>query len=328
MGHKIELYAGDSGCVPAPGVTAAQRLINENKVQIIIGDICSSVTLALMPVVAQNQIILLNAASSNPDITYQAGVGGNRWIYRNYPTDEQRALVTFKFAIEQEHRTKFAALAVDNDYGRGAITYTKKYLPQFPGVQIVSEDYYKDTETDFRSVLSKIKSEGVQGIIFYGYMAGIPALTSQMKELGMGDGKFPLFGAGDFTLSTTIRQTPAGVLNNSAEGAAYQPDFPNAETKLFVSAYEKMWQGEVPSQQHAYNHWSTLRVLAQAITMARSTNNDDIRKALSNGTFTTPMGQIKFDDHNQADTPMLLIEVVNGAPALRGTLRATPVYPK
>jgi len=126
-GRQIELFQGDDACVPATGVTVAQRMINLDKVQIILGAVCSSVTLALMPLAEQNEVLLVNATSSNPKITYQAGVGGNIWTFRNLGSDETRARVTLEYAIKEKGRKKFGVLAVDNDFGRDAIKYVKKY---------------------------------------------------------------------------------------------------------------------------------------------------------------------------------------------------------
>ena len=166
-GRKIELVSGDSQGTPVEGVSATRRLIDSDKVDFIIGDVSSSVTLAMQPVAEDAGILLLNAASSNPKITYGAGVGGYKWTFRNYPTDENRALIVAKYAAEQRGLTKFAVLSVDSDYGRSAIEFTKKYLPQFKG-QILTEDYYKEGEVDFRSVLAKIRDSGAQAIILYG----------------------------------------------------------------------------------------------------------------------------------------------------------------
>ena len=91
MGRKIEFVSGDSQCVPAEGVSATKRMIAFDKLPIIIGDVCSSVTLAMQPLVEEANVLLVNAASSNPMITYKAGVGGFKWTFRNYPTDEVRA---------------------------------------------------------------------------------------------------------------------------------------------------------------------------------------------------------------------------------------------
>ena len=155
-GRKIAITSGDSQGTPVEGVSATRRLIDLDKVDFIIGDVSSSVTLAMQPVAEDAGVLLLNAASSNPKITYGAGVGGFKWTFRNYPTDENRALVVIQYAAEKRGFTKFAVLSVDSDYGRAAIEFTKKYLPGFKG-EILTEDYYKEGEVDFRSVLAKIR---------------------------------------------------------------------------------------------------------------------------------------------------------------------------
>src|SRR5260370_7250016 len=165
-GRKIWIIAGDRQGRPVEGVSATRRLIGLDKADFIIGDVSSSVTLALQPVVEDAGVLLLNAASSNPKITYGAGLGGFKWTFRNYPTDENRALVVIQYAAEKRGFTKFAVLSVDTDYGRAPIKFTKKYLPPFKG-QILTEDYYKEGEVDFRTLLAKIRHSGAEAIIMY-----------------------------------------------------------------------------------------------------------------------------------------------------------------
>jgi ABC-type branched-subunit amino acid transport system substrate-binding protein len=65
-GRKIAVISGDSQGTPVEGVSATRRLIDLDKADFIIGDVSSSVTLALQPVVEDAGVLLLNAASSNP----------------------------------------------------------------------------------------------------------------------------------------------------------------------------------------------------------------------------------------------------------------------
>ena len=65
-GRKINIMAGDSQGTPVEGVSATRRLIDQDQVDFIIGDVSSSVTLAMQPVAEDAGILLLNAASSNP----------------------------------------------------------------------------------------------------------------------------------------------------------------------------------------------------------------------------------------------------------------------
>jgi branched-chain amino acid transport system substrate-binding protein len=321
-GTKIQLFNADSQGTPVEGVSATRRLIDQDGVDFIIGDVSSSVTLAMQPVAEDAGVLLLNAASSNPKITYQAGVGGFKWTYRNYPTDENRALVVAKYAAEQRGFTKFAVLSVDSDYGRSAITFTKKYLPEFKG-QILSEDYYKEGEVDFRSVLAKIRDNGAQAIIYYGLADTTPILARQMVELGIA-GKVTLIGNGEFNTERTIKSAPTA-LEGAVEAAAWLPQFDSPASKAFVEKFTTTYK-EAPNN-HAYVHWDTVNLLAAAIQQAGSADKSKVRDALSKIKYKSPVGDVTFDDHNQARLPMILLQIEKGVPSIKGAYSADIQYP-
>jgi branched-chain amino acid transport system substrate-binding protein len=323
LGRKIELVNGDSQCAPAEGVSATQRLIRFDHVAMIIGDVCSSVTLAMQPVAESAHVILMNAASSNPEITYRAGVGGFKWTFRNYPTDELRAAIALQYAVQRKHYTKFAVLSVDSDYGRGAIAFTKKYLPRYQAT-ILSEDYYKETETDFRPVLTKIKYSGAQAIIMYGQADTTPIIARQMFEMGLA-GKVGLVGNGEFATATTIAAAPR-VMDGAVEVAAWLPEWQNPRSRKFVSDYQKAYDGEIPSVQ-AYSPWESLHLLARAVQEAGSVDNDKVRAALTRIRYEGVMGQVTFDDHQQAILPMVLVEDTDGKPVIKGAMYSKVDYP-
>ncbi|OWV69620.1 ABC transporter substrate-binding protein [Rhizobium sp. R634] len=321
-GHKIEIYSADSQGTPVEGVSATRRLIDEDEVSFVIGDVSSSVTLAMQPVAEDAGVLLLNAASSNPKITYGAGVGGYKWTFRNYPTDENRALIVAKYAAEQRGFTKYAVLSVDTDYGRSAIEFTKKYLPEFKG-EILSEDYYKEGEVDFRSVLSKIRDNGAQAIIMYGLADTTPIVARQMVELGLA-GKVTLVGNGEFNTAKTIASAPTA-LEGAVEAAAWLPAWDSPESKAFVEKFTTTYN-EAPNN-HAYVHWDTVHLLAKAIHEAGSIDQEKVRDALSKIKYKSPVGEVAFDDHNQARLPMILLQIENGKPSIKGAYTADIKYP-
>lgn len=324
LGKKLELIQGDSQCIPTEGVSALQRMIAQDKVTAVVGDVCSSVTLAMQPVAENAKVLLLNAASSNPAITYKAGVGGFKWTFRNYPTDENRASVVLKYAAEQKHIRKYAVLSVDSDYGRGAIDLTKKYLKEY-NVEIVSEDYYKDKEADFTPVLAKVRRSGAQAIIMYGLSDTTPILARQMVEAGLA-GKVILIGSAEFNNPQAIKVAPTA-LNGAIEAQAWLPELDTPENKTFIDTYRKKFNGETPNV-HAYFYWQTLKLLVAAAKQANSIDQDQIRKALSTITYDSVMGKVSFDDHNQANLPMVLFEIVDGKTAIRGTFSTKIKYPE
>jgi len=321
-GRKLQIYSADSQGTPVEGVSATRRLIDKDDVHFVIGDVSSSVTLAMQPVAEEAGVLLLNAASSNPKITYTAGVGGFRWTYRNYPTDENRALIVAKYAAEQRGFTKYSVLSVDSDYGRSAIDFTKKYLPQFKG-QVLTEDYYKEGEVDFRSVLAKIRDSGAQAIIMYGLADTTPIIARQMIELGIA-GKIALIGNGEFNTEKTIKAAPTA-LEGAVEAAAWLPSWDSKESKDFVAAFTKAYS-EAPNN-HAYVHWETVHLLAAAIKAAGSDDQKKVREALSKISYKSAVGDVTFDDHNQARLPMILLQIEGGKPVIKGAYAADIKYP-
>lgn len=321
LGRKIEIVPGDSQCQPAQGVSAMRKLITADKVGFVVGDICSGVTLAAMPVADENKVILLNAASSHPDITYKAGAGGNIWTFRNYPTDELRTQVVSEYLAKQGART-YSILNVDSDFGRGAAQLSKQQIARLGG-QVLSEDYFKDAETDFTPVLTKIKSLKPDILLIYGLPDVIPPLTAQMKAQGV---KVKLAGSAEMVSPDILKKAHADILEGAVEAQIWDKTLGGERNAAFVKAYTEKYKE--PPQVHGFAHWETVKLLAKAIERAGSTDPAKVRTALATIEYDGVMGKVKFDDHNQAEVPFALIVVEGGRPVVKGTFTAKVNYPK
>jgi branched-chain amino acid transport system substrate-binding protein len=321
LGRPLQVIAADSQCQPAQGVSALRRLITADRATFIIGDICSSVTLAAMPVVAESKVILVNAGSSHPDITYKAGVGGNAWTFRNYPTDELRTQIVTEYVVKQGAR-RFSILNVDSDFGRGAAILSKKQLDKLGGT-LLSEDYFKSGETDFAPVLTKIKGLKPDVLLVYGLPDSVPPLTAQMKAQGL---KVKLAGVAEFTTPDIIKRSQADVLEGAVEGMSWAPILGGEGNRAFVEAYRKR-AGDAP-QVHAFTHYESLKLLARAIADAGTVDPAKVREALARIQYDGLMGRVRFDDHNQAEVPMAVLAVENGAPVSKGTFTTKITYPQ
>jgi branched-chain amino acid transport system substrate-binding protein len=322
-GGKIELVRGDSQGTPVESVSATRRMLSDGGFHAILGDVASSATIALQPVMEDAKVILLNAASSNPDITYKAGVGGFKWTFRAYPTDELRAKVVLQYGAEKRGFTKYSVLSVDSDYGRGAIAFSKKYLPEYKG-SILSEDYYKDDESDFRPVLSRIRSLGSQAILMYGVPDATRLIVRQMLEMGLG-GKVSLIGSADFVYPDTIKTAPS-VLKGAVEVQAWAPDVSSPRSKQFVADYKTAYGAEVPNV-HSYTHWEAVHLIAAAAKEAKGSTEEALRDALAAIDYDGAVGRIRFDTHNQAELPMFIYEVDDGKAVEKGSFTAKVQYP-
>ena len=96
-GYKFAVQYEDSGCSPLPATQAAKRLIEQYKPDVIIGEECSDATLAIMPVVEQAKVPLLNAGSSSIKVTEP----GNPWTFRIMPNEVMQGVDLAKNAYKR-----------------------------------------------------------------------------------------------------------------------------------------------------------------------------------------------------------------------------------
>src|SRR4051794_15424318 len=95
-GHKVEVILLDDECNAQKGVANANRLIEQDKVHLIVGSICSSVTLPLVDITARAQVPQISPTSTARPITEK----GSAWIFRAAASERYFAAVHAKYLAE------------------------------------------------------------------------------------------------------------------------------------------------------------------------------------------------------------------------------------
>ncbi|OHA20522.1 MAG: hypothetical protein A2849_00830 [Candidatus Taylorbacteria bacterium RIFCSPHIGHO2_01_FULL_51_15] len=149
-GQPLELIIEDSKCNGKDATSAAQKLINIDKVQIILGGFCSSESIAATPVAAAAKVALFSPGSSSPDLT-----GISPYFFRNYPSDASQGKVLAEAAVAKGWK-KVAFLQEQTDYALGVFKAFSARFTELGGT-IIKEEVPSNT-IDFRSVLSKLKT--------------------------------------------------------------------------------------------------------------------------------------------------------------------------
>ncbi len=178
-GRKIQLIYEDSGsCEPTKGVTAIQKLINIDKVSIVIDEACSSVALAEAPIAEENKVLLMLPTATN----YKIKEAGD-YIFRIIPSDAFQGKRIAELVISEGHR-KVAVIYINNDYGFGLKKVFKEEFEKNRG-EIVIVETHGTGEIDFRSLISKVKGMNPEAI----FLADLPTegalILKQLKELGV-----------------------------------------------------------------------------------------------------------------------------------------------
>lgn len=301
-GRKITLVSEDDQGQPNQATTVVQKLINQDKVAAILGEVASTNSLAAAPVAQAAKIPMITPSSTNPKVTE---VGD--YISRVCFIDPFQGSTMAKFAAKTLN-AKTAAILGDNsaDYSKGLTQFfEEEFVKQ--GGKIVTKDTYANTDPDFKSQLTKIRSLNPDVIYIPGYYGQVGIIARQARELGM---TMPLLG-GDGWDSPELWKLGGEALKNAYISNHYSADNPAPEIQNFVKAYQAKYN-VVPDSLAALAYDSA-KVLADAIKRAGGTDSAKLKDAI-NATKDFPgvTGKITLDGKRNAVKPAVVLELSPG----------------
>jgi branched-chain amino acid transport system substrate-binding protein len=300
FGRKLQIVTADNACDPATAVSATRKLIDDH-VAIILGSVCSGATLAAMPLVKSAEIVQLTDDSSAPQITQEAGVGGNPWEFRVNVDSSMLAGALADYVAKKAHSVYF--IAENDSFGvDGVQGYTKPLADQ--GVKTLGTQYYTPGLGDFSPILSKVQAAHPQAIVLISEPHDAATIVRQMHGLNMTQPVFDGGGALSQEFMTAIGQVSLanGIVGATFWNPAEDPSF----TKAFKAAY-----GTTPPPD-AVGPYYDASVLAKAIELGGSATPAAIRKGLHKVDISEPWGRIQFDSHDQAHPNVALQIADNG----------------
>ncbi|MEK6626155.1 MAG: ABC transporter substrate-binding protein, partial [Bdellovibrionota bacterium] len=198
-GQSLKVIFEDDKGEPVEAANAVRKLITIDKVLTILGSVASSNTLAGAPIAQEAKIPLITPASTNEKVTMTGD-----YISRTCFTDDFQGVVMAKFAFDTLKKTR-AAIIVDNssDYSKGLTKVFRDKFVALGGTVVGKSDYaYQQKDTDFRSLLQKIKRESPDVVWLPGYYTEAGLILKQAREMGM---TVPFLG-GDGWDSATLQK--------------------------------------------------------------------------------------------------------------------------
>jgi len=311
--YAYKLVATDDACTPDGGAQAFNNLIDARNVDVILGSPCSAATLAGMAVLPKSQTPALTQSSTNPTISAQSGVGGNPYMWRIILDDALMAKVFAKYIADQGIK-RVGLIGVNNDYGRGGVTAYKAEFPK-NGVTIVEEQYYTQGSGEFRPQLTKIGGARPDAMLDVGASQDAAVMVRQFKELGL---TFKIFTRGD-VVSTTFQETAKDPCLGNGIQEATNWDGSNSVVALFYKDYRAKYNANPLS--YAGQSYYAVEAIAQAVYLG-GPGRAGIQRGLSKVNWQSPLGRIKFDDHNQAHGNMFIEEFASCQIRLAKTVSA------
>jgi branched-chain amino acid transport system substrate-binding protein len=298
-GRQIQIITEDDQGEPNKAATVVTKLINQDKVVALLGEVASSNTLAAAPKAQEAKVPMITPSSTNPAVTE---VGD--YIFRVCFIDPFQGEVMAKFAA-QNLKAKRAAILYDfnADYSRGLYQFFKRSFTALGG-EIVSEQSYTQGDRDFSGQLTQIRGANPDVIYVPGYYGEVGVIANQTKQLGI---KAPLLG-GDGWDAPQLWELGGAALDGDYISNHYSVDDPSPAIQKFVADYRERFK-ILPDALAALGY-DSMKVLADAIRRAEGTNNVKLRDAIAQTkNFPGVTGAITIDSGRNAVKPAVVLKL-------------------
>jgi branched-chain amino acid transport system substrate-binding protein len=229
-GKKLTMISEDDQSKAEEAATAVQKLINQDQVVALIGEVASSRSMAAAPIAQAAGVPMISPSSTNPEVTRK----GN-FIFRTCFIDPFQGTVMAIFAARNLGLKRVAILKdIKNDYSIGLAQFFAQEFTGKQGGTITGEQAYSEGDSDFRSQLTALKAGNPEAIFVPGYYTEVGSIAIQAKELGI---VVPLLG-GDGWVSDQLLKIGGEALNGSYYSNHFALDSPDSALQGFLARYK------------------------------------------------------------------------------------------
>ena len=314
LGRQLELLSQDDRSVTEEARTAAQKLLQRDRVVALLGEIASSRSLAAAPEAQRARVPMISPGSTNPKVTE---VGD--YIFRACFIDPFQGTVMARFATE-ELGVKRVAILLDfkQDYSVGLADFFRKKFTELGG-EIVADERYTSGDIEFRAQLTKIRgTPSVQAVLNAGFGQGPAIVTRNYRQLGITAPLYQSHGVASKEYVKLSGDAAEGV-RLPAAALLVADILPDADPqKKVVVAYKTEYETKYKSDVstfggHAYDG---LMLAVDAVRRAGGTDKAKVRDALEATRGYVGTGGVvnmSADDHMGLDlTAFQMLEVRKG----------------
>lgn len=308
LGKKIELIVADSQCSADPAVNAANKVIDQDGVKFIIGEVCSSASIPVAEIVNQKGVLQISPTSTNPAVTVDSNGVTRPMTFRACFIDPFQGLVMAKFAQGKGYKTAFILVDQGNDYVRGLAEAFEKSFTELGG-QVLGIESYTATDTDFSAILTKVAESKAEVLYLPDYYNIVNLVGAQAKDKGVtaammgGDG----WDSADLDV-------------NAAEGGFYSNHYDPGDTRPIVQDWLKRYGETFKDDKGAPKVPDALATLAYdaanllfaAIEKAGTEDTAKVAEALAGISWEGVSGTITFDAQHNPIKSAAVIGVAGG----------------
>lgn len=289
-GEKLVLEVGDDACDPKQAVAVANQFVGSGVV-FVAGHFCSGSSIPASQVYAEEGIIQISPASTNPKFTDERPGPG---VFRTCGRDDQQGQVAGAFLAEKFGDKNIAIIHDKTAYGKGLADETKKYMNE-AGKQEALYEAYTAGEKDYTALVSKLKSENIDVLYVGGYHTEAGLIKRQMAEQGMST----ILVSGDALVTDEYWSITGDV--GAGTLMTFSPDpRKNEVAQPVVAALEAAGR---TAEGYSLYTYAAIQAWAEAVKAAGSTDFDAVVGKLNEMDFATVLGTLSFDDKGDVTLP-------------------------
>ncbi|MDO5755406.1 MAG: ABC transporter substrate-binding protein [Tissierellia bacterium] len=301
-GKQIEYLVEDEQGDATEAVTAYNKLFDKG-IDFLFGDITSGPTEAVAELANQDGVPMMTPTGTQDGITVDRD-----YIFRVCYTDSYQGNILAQYAIE-ELGAKTAAIMTNNssDYSDG-VAQTFKAKAEELGLEVVAEESYGNSDTDFKAQLTNIANVNPDVVVIPDYYEVIAMIAPQAKDTGI---DATLIGPDGW--DGVLAQLNESEYDN-VEGAVftnhYSVEDDSEKVQNFLAAYKEKYDEEPASfSALAYDG---IYLYKEAVEKAGTTDHDAVKDALKEIEFDGVTGKLKFDENNNPIKDVSMIKIENG----------------
>ena len=301
-GRQIELVYEDEKGTPQDGVAAVQKLMTRGGAKVIIAGMNSSITLA-ESAITKNRILHVNPGAQADAITEQ----GSPWLFQINNTTTGNAN-TFHRYLLHTMKPKTVAFMGENTEFNKALLENFKHAVEESDAELVEIANYDGTTTDFTSIITRLKAASPEMIYV---VDAYPARTAQIWKQIRQQGGFPMEAHSAGTVQQSAILPAEGAMEGVVTGDIFIAEGATGAMADFINAHREKYN--VEPNKVGLVVYEAVKVVAEAMDKAGTDSDYDlIAKTIRDNVWTTPRGELTFDEKGRSKAPFFYIHTVKG----------------
>ena len=312
LGRKLQLVHYDDGGDANKANAFAKRLIEDDKVDIILGGSSTGSTMSMVPLVEKAQIPFISFAGA---VVIVEPV--KKWVFKTPQTDRMAAEKVFE-DMKKRGLTRVALLSETSGFGQSGKKEAEAMAGKY-GITFVANETYGGKDTDVSPQLTKIRNtQGVQAVFVFGFGQGPAIVTKNYRQLGI---TLPLYHAHGVASDEFLKLAgPAAEGIRLPSPAQLVPELlpANDPQKPVVTAYEKAYRAKYNTDVSTFGGYAYdgLMIAVDAMKRVGTTDKAKVRDAIEatkGFVGTTGTFNMSVNDHMGLDlSAFRMLEVKGG----------------